>query len=440
VGRLFTLPLPSVGTPNVSDRLNHTGDYAIPRPTHGGASLSSTARAIAFYLPQFHPIPENSDWWGEGFTEWTNVRQATPLFAGHYQPRVPVELGYYDLRSPETREAQAELARSHGLEGFCYWHYWFAGRRLLERPFNEVLESGRPDFPFCLAWANHSWTAAWIGRPWELLVDQTYPGRSDYENHFNAVRKAFADDRYITVDGKPLFIVFRPDKLPNALEFTDCWRELALEAGFKGLHLLGILNADADPKRFGLDGGVHKGIGHLLSFLPPAIRRKVEARRRSQALLERPGLALVHQAIARASRPSLPRPLDRLHDRLTGRLLLPLVSSYEELVESAYRELRVSDDYFPCVVPNWDNTPRMGRWGLVFHESSPELFASHLRHAIELIAHRPSDKRLVFLKSWNEWAEGNHLEPDEHHGRGYLDAAKRELLLSTIHTQHEIGV
>ncbi len=401
--------------------------------------MSPNARAIAIYLPQFHPIPENNDWWGEGFTEWTNVRGATPLFDGHYQPRVPSELGYYDLRSSETREAQAELARAHGIEGFCYWHYWFAGRRLLEHPFNAVLESGKPDFPFCLAWANHSWTASWVGRPWELLVDQTYPGRADYEAHFRVVRDAFADDRYITVDGKPLFIVFRPDKIADPTEFTDCWRELAHEAGFKGLYLLGILNAGATPRALGLDGGVHKGLGHLLSFLPDAFRRKAEARRRSGVLLERPGLAFMHQAIARSRRPSWLGPLDAVHDALSEHLLLPSVCSYRELVESASRGLRVFDDEFPSVIPNWDNTPRLGRWGWVLQDSSPELFAEHLRHAVSLIEDRPLEKRLVFIKSWNEWAEGNYLEPDERYGRGYLKATRRELLPSGMDPVRKVG-
>jgi len=401
--------------------------------------LSPAARALAFYLPQFHPIPENNDWWGEGFTECMNLRQATPRFAEHYQPRLPSELGYYDLRSSETREAQAELARSHGIEGFCYWHYWFAGRRLLERPFNAVLESGEPNFPFCLAWANHSWTASWVGRPWELFVDQTYPGRADYEAHFHAVRDAFADGRYITVDGKPLFIVFRPDKLANSLEFTDCWRELALKAGFKGLYLLGILNAGADSRALGLDGGVHKGLGNLLSFLPSRVQRKAEARRRSQILLERPSLAYVHQAIARTRRPSWLGPLDDLHDGLSEGLLLPSVCSYRELVDAATRRMQVSGDEYPCVIPNWDNTPRVGRWGWVLHESSPELFARHLRHALSFVADRPFDQRLVFIKSWNEWAEGNHLEPDERYGRGYLEATRRELLLPDAISLREMG-
>ncbi len=401
--------------------------------------MNPAARAIAFYLPQFHPIPENNDWWGAGFTEWTNVRQGRPLFAEHYQPRIPTELGYYDLLSPETREAQAALARSHGIEGFCYWHYWFAGRRLLERPFNAVLDSGKPDFPFCLAWANHSWTAAWVGRPWELLVDQTYPGRADYEAHFRAVRDGFADDRYITVDGKPLFLVFRPDKLANPLEFADCWRELALEAGFKGLYLLGILNAGADARALGLDGGVHKGLGNLLTFLPSRFQQKAEVRRRALVLLERPSLVHLHQAIARARRPSWLGPLDNLHDGISSGLLLPSVCSHRELVDAEYRGLRVGRDEFPCVIPNWDNTPRVGRWGWVLHESSPELFAAHLRHALSFIADRPFDKRLVFIKSWNEWAEGNHLEPDERYGRGYLEATRRALVPNVGLQMREMG-
>ena len=386
--------------------------------------MSPTARAIAFYLPQFHPIPENNSWWGEGFTEWTNVRSARPLFAGHYQPRVPTELGYYDLCHPEIREAQAELARSHGIEGFCYWHYWFSGRRLLERPFNEVLKTGEPDFPFCLAWANHSWTASWVGRPYELLIDQAYLGRADYQSHFHALRDAFADERYINVNGKPLFIIFRPDKLPDSQEFADCWRELALDAGFKGLYLLGIVNSDVDPSALGLDAGIHKGIGHLLSFLPRSIRHKAEFRRRSKVLLERPGVTPLHQAIARSPRPRLPPPLEVLHDRLSEQLLLPSVARYQELVESVRRDLQLRQDHFPCVVPNWDDTPRVGRWGWVLDESSPELFGDHLRHALSLIADRPLEQRLLFLKSWNEWAEGNYLEPDERHGRGYLEAVR----------------
>ena len=212
------------------------------------------ARVIAFYLPQFHPIPENDKWWGKGFTEWTNVGKAKPLFKGHYQPRVPADLGYYDLRMPEVREAQAEMAREAGIEGFCYWHYWFGnGKQLLERPFNEVLASGKPDFPFCLGWANETWT----NKSWEagtrqmklsVLMEQKY-SLEDYEKHFYSVLPAFRDSRYIQVDGMPLFLVFRPLEIPDGRVFINLWKELAVKNGLKGIHFVGIKqNFDTSTK------------------------------------------------------------------------------------------------------------------------------------------------------------------------------------------------
>ena len=196
------------------------------------------ARLIAFYLPQFHPIPENDLWWGAGFTEWTNVAKAKPLFQRHYQPRSPADLGYYDLRVPEVRVAQAKLARDAGIEGFCYWHYWFAGKRLLERPFNEVLNSGEPDYPFCLGWANESWSGIWHGAPNRILMEQTYPGTQDYERHFYAVLDAFQDARYIRVRNKPLFVIYRPLEIPKCSAFLEQWQTLASKNGLDGIHFV----------------------------------------------------------------------------------------------------------------------------------------------------------------------------------------------------------
>ncbi|MSL46583.1 lipopolysaccharide biosynthesis protein, partial [Escherichia coli] len=208
-------------------------------------SFKVKARVIAFYLPQFHPTPENDKWWGKGFTEWTNVGKAKPLFKGHYQPRVPADLGYYDLRMPEIREAQAEMAREAGIEGFCYWHYWFGnGRQILESPFNEVLTSGKPDFPFCLGWANESWT----NKSWEagthkvketILLEQIY-NKTDHEKHFMALLSAFRDKRYITVDGKPLFLIFKPLNIPDVTSFITLWQNMAKENGLKGIYFVGI--------------------------------------------------------------------------------------------------------------------------------------------------------------------------------------------------------
>lgn len=197
-------------------------------------------RIIALYLPQFHPIPENDGWWGKGFTEWRNVGKAQPLFRGHYQPRVPADLGYYDLRVSEAREAQAEMAKKYGVEGFCYWHYWFGnGKRLLERPFQEVLLSGSPDYPFCLAWANESWKGFFHGvNGRETLIEQQYGSEDDYKEHFYSLLPAFKDPRYIRVDGKPLFMIYSPLSLPDARSFISLWQKLAYENGIAGVHFV----------------------------------------------------------------------------------------------------------------------------------------------------------------------------------------------------------
>jgi len=373
-----------------------------------------SARLIAHYLPQFHPIPENDEWWGKGFTEWTNVRKARPLFAGHEQPLEPGELGYYDLRDPETRAAQAELAANYGVEAFCYWHYWFAGRRLLERPFNEVLASKEPRFPICLGWANHTWTAQWVGRPWEVRLEQTYPWPDDIHAHFDAVRPAFEDDRYVTVDGKPLFFLFRPGRITKVREFTDGCRERAHKAGLKGIYFVGAASPDEDITPYGIDCGVDIGpLGALPHWL--GYRDQVERRLRA------PTLWKVHQALARFERPD--SALRMPHDLLGRALKLPLVVDYHELTKNDYRT-RVRDDRHPSVMPNWDNTPRVGRWGVVFDRATPERWGDNLRAAIRAVSHRPLEHRLIFLKSWNEWAEGNYLEPDRRPGRALHEATR----------------
>ena len=371
-----------------------TGDTRVLGPLDEQPRLK--ARAIAYYLPQFHPIPENDEWWGPGFTEWTNVAKAKPLFPGHYQPHLPGDLGFYDLRVPEVRQAQAEMAWHYGIEGFCYYHYWFAGKRLLERPFNEVLESGSPDFPFCLCWANESWSGIWHGCPDRILMEQTYPGPKDDEAHFYALLEAFRDQRYIKVEGKPLFLVYKPRSLPDALATTQLWRRLAKEAGLEGLFLVGLEKVVLEnslwvPAESGFDGVTVYNLSK--------------------------GARLSWSRITR--RPS------RLHRRLRGfpRKTYP----YEEVVRHSLVPEAAGTNVYPTVIPNWDNTPRCGHRGLVFHGSTPVLFAGHLRSALAQIQHKPWDHRILFVKSWNEWAEGNHLEPDLRFGRGYLEAFLREM-------------
>jgi hypothetical protein len=349
-------------------------------------------RPIAFYLPQYYPIPENNEWWGKGFTEWTNVAKAKPLFPGHYQPHLPADLGFYDLRLPEVREAQAAMARGYGIEGFCYYHYWFGGgRRLLDRPFSEVLSSGEPEFPFCLCWANESWSGIWHGCPNRILMKQEYPGEADERAHFEFLLSAFTDKRYITVDGKPLVVIYSPRELPEPRRLTDHWRKLAADAGLKGLFLVGMENEPWKPADNGFDGAT--------------VRNLVNMHR---------GLGKIKQ----------PRHL-RLWRRLQGQPRRTY--RYADALPHLFMPEAAKPEVFPCVVPNWDNTPRSGLQGVVLHGSTPELFRQHVRRTVEQVLPKPPEKRVIFLKSWNEWAEGNHLEPDQRFDHSYLQVLKAEL-------------
>jgi len=348
------------------------------------------ARAIALYLPQFHPIPENDEWWGKGFTEWTNMAKAKPMFRGHYQPHTPADLGFYDLRVPETRIAQAEMAKEYGIEAFCYYHYWFAGKRMLERPFAEVLESGEPDFPFCLCWANETWTGIWHGAPNRVLIEQTYPGSDDYQKHFDFLLRAFTDRRYVTVDGKPLFLIYQPRAIPDVKKMTDMWRKRAEQAGLKGLYLVGVFySLSSVPQEYGLDGSL---VGHLPT-------RWISRR----------------------------RPIQWLTRKLQLKMGKPAIYSYKKIMSELLRGQIPNDGKYPIVFPNWDNTPRSGGNGLVMHGSTPELFRIHVRHALQIVEKYPPEHKIIIVKSWNEWAEGNHLEPDLKFGRGYLKVLKEEI-------------
>lgn len=352
---------------------------------------SSSVRVIAFYLPQFHPIPENDEWWGKGFTEWTNVGKAMPYFKGHYQPRVPADLGYYDLRVPETRRQQADMAREFGIEGFCYWHYWFGnGRRLLERPFHEVVTSGEPDFPFCLAWANESWKGFAHGLTnRNVLIEQLYPGEKDHVAHFYAILPALQDRRYITVDGKPLFILFKPLEMPNIKSFMSLWQDLAIKNGLKGIFFVGqsffVKEIDA-IRALGFDG---VNINRLFTYV---IQRRFFAR--------------------------------RAKDILNQMLRRPRVYAYKKMIKYFNGPEDSCRDVFPSVFPNWDHSPRSGAAGFIFHNSTPESFGEHVDVTFRNVKDKPEEYRIVFLKSWNEWAEGNYIEPDRRWGTKYLEVLR----------------
>ncbi len=358
--------------------------------------MSSICKFLAFYLPQYHPIPENNEWWGKGFTEWTNTAKAKPLYSGHYQPHIPADLGFYDLRLPEARIAQADLAREYGIEGFCYYHYWFAGRRILERPFDEVLESGVPNYPFCLCWANETWSGIWHGDPKRVLIEQTYPGTEDYDKHFDFLLRAFVDPRYIKIDDKPVFIIYKPMDLPDPRRFTDHFRERASRAGLKGLFLIGhTFRQDWKPSQYGFDASV-------VVRIPPKIKRW-ESRRHPIRWAKN-----IYRNFLESSQ------------------RIPFIASYEHDFESI-AEFNDGEIRLPTVIPNWDNTPRSGMNGRVLHGSSPQLFAIKVREALKYVIANDSTPNVVFIKSWNEWAEGNHLEPDLLFGRSYLEVIRTEL-------------
>ncbi|WP_125722340.1 glycosyltransferase WbsX family protein [Flavobacterium ustbae] len=353
------------------------------------------ARVIAFYLPQYHPIPENDEWWGKGFTEWTNVGKAKSLFKGHYQPRIPADLGYYDLRVPETRKAQADMAREYGVEGFCYWHYWFGnGKRLIERPFNEVVVSGEPDFPFCLAWANETWKGFAHGlKNRNVLIEQQYPGNKDYIAHFYEVLPAFKDKRYITIEDKPLFMIYKSLGNEEVKTFIDVWRRLALENGLKGIHFVGHTTEVSEMETIFSWGFDSVNVIRLHDY-------------------------------AKFGRGFYQRLKQKLLNIVLG---LPRVYLYEEAMKYFNGPEDVQENVFPAIFPNWDHSPRSNKEASILHNSNPELFKKHVAKSVESVRKKSKENKVIFLKSWNEWAEGNHMEPDLKYGKKYLEALKEVL-------------
>jgi lipopolysaccharide biosynthesis protein len=364
--------------------------------------LNDKPRLITFYLPQFHPIPENDLWWGKGFTEWTNVARARPLVKGHYQPHLPAELGFYDLRLPETRQAQANLARQYGIHGFCYYHYWFNGKRLLQRPLDEVLNSGEPDFPFCVCWANENWTRRWNGEDQEVLMKQTYSPEDDLA-HIQALIPYFRDHRYITINGRPLVLIYRVSSLPHPERTAAIWRREAIKAGFDDVYLctvVSLASIDFDPASIGFDAAVDfpPNCNHSTQPIKP-IRCRVKT-------------------LDRQARRFFPDPHCE-HDILR----------YADLATNIMNRPEPQYKLFPGVSPGWDNSARRKSGASVYLGSTPEMYRQWLDHSINQAQHRfeNPDERLVFVNAWNEWAEGNHLEPDQKWGRRYLEETKQAL-------------
>ncbi|MGN0328483.1 MAG: glycoside hydrolase family 99-like domain-containing protein [Lachnospira sp.] len=379
------------------------------------------ARIIALYLPQFHPIPENDEWWGPGFTEWTNVVKAKPLFRGHIQPRIPADLGFYDLRLPETREHQAKLAREAGIEGFCYYHYWFGnGRQLLERPFNEVLASGKPDFPFCLCWANHTWSnSTWqrkSGQKSNILIEQQYPGKEDDIAHFYSLLPAFMDKRYIKIDGCPVFVLWEPRDHPHVEQWIEIWRKLARQNGLPGLFLIGMTHStlafkqDENGKRTRVIPNLESSkdvFQDILNMGFDAVNSY--GKRRGEMLKDGKYFNLVKTALRR-----LGLPVGRRFD-------------YSQTVRHFFAPEDSWENVYPTILPQWDRTPRKAAWDGIYTGANPNAFEQHILHAMAVIKNKEPEHKVIFMKSWNEWGEGNYVEPDEEFGHGWLQAIRNAI-------------
>lgn len=352
-------------------------------------------RFIAMYLPQFHPIPENNEWWGDGFTEWHNVAKARPRFAGHYQPDLPADLGFYDLRLPDTLIAQAAMAQRNGLDGFCYYHYWFNGRRVLERPVATMLESGRPDFPFMLCWANENWTRRWDGAEENILLAQDYGAQDDIE-HLCSLLPYFRDPRYIRIDGKPVFIVYRTRTLPDPAATAARWRQVAEDSGLPGLFLCTVESAGwevGDPRPLGFDAAV--------DFQP-----------QYDLLGPRRGVSRRTRVLAKVFPKYRPFLRDEVYD-------------YRNLVVNSLARADPDYPFFPGVTPGWDNSPRRKSGARILMGSEPDLYNRWLKGRLERYEPASRSQNLFFINAWNEWAEGNHLEPGIRWGSGHLDCHRR---------------
>lgn len=352
----------------------------------------SKPRLISFYLPQYYPTVENDVWWGKGFTEWTNVGRAKPLYIGHSQPKVPTELGYYDLRLPEVREEQVKLAKEAGIEGFCYWHYWFGdGKRLLDRVFKEVVDTGKPDFPFCLCWANHSWFAkTWDPQiPDKLLMEQKYLGVEDYTRHFMAMLKAFKDKRYMKVHNKLIFGVFAPLRFSDFQLFKQTWNSLAKEYGLNGFYFF-ALNRIPSKEQYLYDLGYDSVVTDCVD------------------------LRLQEQSV-----------FTRYFNGILSRLRIARTTNYRSYCKDLLNNYKVTKTSHPCLYPNFDHSPRSGYRGIILRNSTPENWYSFLKSILLRTSNREQEDNIVFIKAWNEWGEGNYMEPDLKYGRGYIEFTRK---------------
>lgn len=368
-------------------------------------------KPLALYLPQYHPTDLNDKWWGKGFTEWTNVTKAKPLYEGHEQPLLAGDLGYYDLRVPEVREQQAKLAQESGIYGFIYYHYWFGNNvQTLERVANEVLASGKPEFPFCFCWANETWTGIWHGLSNEIIAEQVYP-EGDAEKHFEYLLPFFNDHRYIKINNCPVFIVYDPIHLSeNNNSYLTILRRLVQKNGFEDLHLIAgnKLEDSLDYKSLGYQGKITDAfkrawVQEINKNTSPqqAISTKLYYKNRIKGIL-----GLQEKSDAHAHNVNQ-QDMSNIVENLT------------------FTETEIPT--YPCIMPNWDNTPRSGANGLVINNASAENFKKQIEKAKQYLEEKNYSENFLIIKSWNEWAEGNIMEPDRKNKHIFLDTLKKSL-------------
>jgi glycosyl transferase family WbsX len=358
-------------------------------------------KIVAFYLPQFHQIPENDKWWGEGFTDWVNVKRATPLFDGHYQPRTPhPDIGYYDPSQPGVLEKQAKIAREHGIHGFCFYHYWFDGKLLLEKPLERLLANPQIDLPFCICWANEPWTRAWDGKQANVLMPQHYGGEAEWTKHFEYLSRAFHDPRAIKVEGKPVILIYRIGNIPDANKMILHWKNMAMARGLPGLHVVAMLTGFTDSREFeGCD------IDAVCEFHPTYALKPMFRDYFFNG--NKIGLYL------RAFKKFLP-------------FLKNVVTTikYKDLWERILSLPKIHDTQYLGACVSWDNSPRKGAQGMILDGSSPSLFQYYLSKQVQRVLADRSQEPLLMINAWNEWAEGAYLEPDTMQNYKYLEAVR----------------
>jgi len=353
-------------------------------------------------LPQYHPIPENDHWWGKGFTEWVNVASCRPRFRGHCQPHIPADLGFYDLRLEETRMAQAELASRYGIEGFCYYHYWFNGKKLLERPLEEMHISGKPDYPFCICWANENWTRAWDGCDRQILIKQDYTERDSWE-HIEYLFNLFKDSRYITVNSFPVMLIYRPDLIPDVSRMISLWNKFVNQNGLPGIYFVAVKNSSVTLSDLDL---LSLGFSNVLEFQPNS--------------LYFPSSSSFIQKLYHNAKNYLP---NSLYQQIKITVSANKIIDYEQLVNCLIEKSWPKYKKIPCIFPSWDNSARR-KTPTIIQNSNPNLFHKWYCFAQNSVQHYKESERFVFINAWNEWAEGCHLEPDKRHGTAFLDAIK----------------